>query len=306
MKEFIINPKNYQTEYIGHLNECFNGWGGQKEYDWVFNRKIGNHSSDLMLIQNEQDGVIAGSGISYRKLCDNKTTIEIGIMTGSWTLPAARKKGCFSKIINKSKELCSEKGVPFLTAFVTSTNPSSRRLESAGSYMLPSYHLFSPEKPFQKKRIEGTAIEVIQDKRGNSHDIYDRFQKNQKHFLSFAYTPGEFFTQYINRIQETTILKVNNDFAILEDGKEEIKILLLTCGNVMDFEVNIMAVTNWCLENRSKKAFFYTTRKELADVCENLSFHNLPGYFTILSSDDKNVPTEANFNSLLIHMADKM
>lgn len=306
MEEFIINPENYQATYITNLNECFIGWGGQKEYDWVFNRQIGRHSSDILLVQNEQDGVIAGSGISYRRLSDGNTGLDIGIMTGSWTLPAARKKGCFSKIIQKSKELCRQKGVPFLTAFVTSKNPSSRRLESAGSYMLASYHLFSPEQSFELDKDLNTITEVIQDKRANSLAVYERFQKTQKQFLSFEYTEDEFNSQYINRIKDTTILKVNEDFAVLEDGNEEIKILLLTSDDVLNFEVNIMAITNWCLKNRSKKAFFYTTRRELADVCQNLGFQNLPGYFTILGSDDQKDPGEINFDSLNIHMADKM
>lgn len=306
MENFIINPKDYQTEYIKNLNECFNGWGGEREYEWGLNRKIGEHSSDILLIENEQDGVIAGSAVSYRKLAGKDRAFDIGIMTGSWTLPAARKKGCFTKMINCSKDLCSQKNVPFLTAFVTETNASCRRLQSEGSFMFPTYHLFSPEEAFPDKDLP--QPEVLNKKESNdlTGTIFKTVQKRQADFLNFSYTEEEFSYQYINRIKQTTILKINNDFAILEDGLNEVKILLLTYENNDVFKTNMKAVTNWCIENRARKTFFFTTRRILLDSCEEIGFNNLPGYFTILDSLNKNVVYEELFESLNINMADKM
>lgn len=225
-------------------------------------------------------------------------------MTGSWTLPAARKKGCFTKMINCSKDLCSEKNVPFLTAFVTETNASCRRLQSEGSFMFPTYHLFSPEEAFPDKDLP--QPEVLNENEDLINTIYKTVQRRQSDYLNFSYTLEEFSSQYIYRIKETTIVKINNDFAILEDGVNEVKILLLTYENNDVFKTNIKAVTNWSLENRARKAFFFATRRILLDSCEEIGFKNLPGYFTVLDSLNKNVVYEELLDSLNINMADKM
>lgn len=304
MEKFIINPENYKSEYIKNLNKCFDGWGGDREYDWVFKRKIGKHSSDILLIQNKEDGVIAGSGISYRKLSSKSNSIDIGIMTGSWTLPTARKKGCFTKIIECSKDLCGKKEVPFLTAFVTESNPSCRRLEAHGSYMFPTYHLFSPEVPFEGNGLSGA--EVVETNEEIYQEIYNTAQERQAGLLNFSYTFEEFVGQYLERIKKTTVLKINEDFAILEDGVNEVKVLLLTYSGEESLRNNIKAVTNWCLRKRTLKAFFFTTRKEFLEIGESLGFTIAPGYFTILSALDKEVACDEVFDSLNINMADKM
>ncbi|MCY2686973.1 hypothetical protein [Salinimicrobium sp. TH3] len=304
MEKFVINPENYRSEYIKNLNECFNGWGGDREYDWVFERKVGEHSADILLIRNDEDGVIAGSGVSYRKLEGKGVSVEIGIMTGSWTLPAARKKGCFTKMIHCSKDLCHNKDVPFLTAFVTETNPSSRRLETEGSYMFPSFHLFSPEVVFKDKGL--SQAKLRSSGKDTYRHIYEIMQKRQSDFMNFSYTFEEFVGQYLERIKETTILQLDEDFAILENGVNEVKVLLLTYSNKESLRKNIKTVTNWCLENRSLKAFFFTTREEFHQVGRELNFIISPGYFTILSSSNGEVMDDSLFNTLNINMADKM
>ena len=110
MESIIINPENYKDEYIKYLNQCFNNCCNNKKYDWVFNRTIGDKSSDIILIKDEDNEVIAGSGIIYRKLeSQNGCVIDIANMTDSWTLPKARGKGCFSKIIEISREISSKR-----------------------------------------------------------------------------------------------------------------------------------------------------------------------------------------------------
>lgn len=304
MEKITINPEDYKEDYIENLNACFNGWGGEKEYEWGFNRKSGELNSDIMLIENDEDGVIAGSAVSYRKLSGKTASFDIGIMTGSWTLPAARKKGCFTKMIHCSKDLCEEKNVPFLTAFVTAVNPSSRRLETEGSYMLPTWHLFSPEVLFEEEG--GIKAEILNHNEKVYHTIYDTIQERQSEFLNFNYKFEEFVGQYLERIKKTTVLRILDDFAILEYGVNEVKVLLITYSDKESLKSNIQAVTNWCLTNRSSKAFFFSTRSEFKEVCENLDFQIAPGYFTILRSSDEKIDYKKRFEDLNINMADKM
>ncbi len=81
MERIIINPENYEDIYIYNLNQCFNSWGGRQEYNWVFNRVVGENQSDIIVIKDKHDDVIAGSGITYRKLIiDDHHVTDIGIM----------------------------------------------------------------------------------------------------------------------------------------------------------------------------------------------------------------------------------
>lgn len=304
MEKFRINPINYKADYIANLNKCFGNWGGEEEYKWGLERKVGPNFTDVLLIENEEDGVIAGSAVSYRTLSRDNISIDIGIMTGSWTLPAARRKGCFTKMIHCSKDLCQEKNVPFLTAFVTETNASSRRLESEGSYMFPTYHLFSPEND-----VPGEGVSLPQEVEQNEEveeKIFDRFQQTQKGLLNFSYSFREFRSQYLNRVKKSYILRYGNEYAVLEDGNNEVKVLLLTHENLDIFKDFQQAISKWCHKNRGRRSFFFTTRKELANISEELGFENLPGYFTILSTGDENINYREKFRNLNINMADKM
>ena len=111
--KIIINPKEYSDQYLFNLNKCFNCWGDKNNYDWVFNRDLDEYQSDIILINNENNQPLAGSAITYRKIV-NDAGIEqqIGIMTGSWTLPEARGKGCFTKMIEVSKKAAYITPVP--------------------------------------------------------------------------------------------------------------------------------------------------------------------------------------------------
>lgn len=306
MENITINPENYRSEYIKYLNECFNGWGQEKEYDWAFNRTVGDKSADIMLIHNEEGDVIAGSAVTYRKLHKpSGGAMDIGIMTGSWTLPKARGKGCFSKIISLSQELAHKKNVPYLTAFVTESNASYRRLASTGSMLVPNSNLFSPEQPYAD--ADSMAIEVLQEEDKVINAIYSRFIELQQDSLSFAYTHEEFYQQYVNRPKKVGILKIDNDYALIEETYNAIKVLLLTHEDIGSFESNIKSLTNWAIENRSKKLLLFSTQREIIEACGKLGFESMKGYYTILNTAaDAGAEVDTQLMQVNIHSGDKM
>jgi len=303
MENILINPKDYEDKYIYYLNLCFTNWGTDKDYNWVFNRTVGDKSSDIIIIRNEDNDVIAGSGISYRKLkTENNNTIDIGIMTGSWTLPKARGKGCFSKMIAISKDICNQKGVPFLTAFVMESNPSFRRLSDAGSLLIPTCHFFSKEVSYP----DTGNISVVKEKSQIKSEIYYKFKKSQNDYLNFHYTTEEFFQQYINRIKNIELLKIGNDYAIIEETESIIKVLFTTYDSLSSFENNIKSIANWGLQNKSKKLFIFSTKEDITEVLKNLEFENLSGYYTVLSTSKDSVINKDMFNLININLGDKM
>ena len=303
MEKIIINPEDYQQEYIRYINECFNGWGQDREYIWAFDRRVGDKNADIMIIENEEGEVIAGSAVTYRKLRTPKgNTIDIAIMTGSWTLPKARGKGCFSKIISLSQGLAAKKEVPYLTAFVTESNASFRRLRDAGSILLPSSLLFSPEETFAG--VNTPEVQVLQESEEVVSDIYSRFRNSHQATLSYDYTPDEFYQQYIHRPKKVEILKIGKEYAVVEETHNVIRPLLLTYESVEQFTHMVKSLTNWALENRSKKLLLFSTRTDLKEACEKLGFEVMQGYFTILPTADDIDPEE--LMQLNINMGDKM
>ena len=303
MDQIIINPKDYVDEYINNLNQCFKNWGGLKEYDWVFNRIVGDKNADIIVINDENNEAIAGSGVSYRKLKGTgQAEFYIGIMTGSWTLPNARGKGCFSKMIQVSKEICHKNNVPFLTAFVMESNPSYRRLKDAGSFLVPTFHYFSQELVYPSK---DEAVLV----NGDEHlytEIYTKFKKQGVDYLYFDYTDEEFMQQFINRNKKLEVLKINNDYALIEETDNLIRLHLVTYDNLDAFESNIKAIANWGLTNRTKKLFGFSSKEGIFEVLNKLKFESLPGFLTVLSSNPDTTPNYDAFKAININMGDKM
>lgn len=302
--ETIINPKNYQEQYIENLNHCFSDWGGQNEYHWTFQRKAGNFESDIIIIKDDEGDVIAGSGVTYRKLrTQDHVEIDIGIMTGSWTLPKARGKGCFSKIINISKELCAQKNVPFLTAFVMENNPSFRRLKDAGSILIPTSHFISKETIYPSEN----QVSETKWKPQYQKELYYKFKNNKSHYLAFDYSVNEFLQQYINRIKNTSLLQIaNNDLAIIEEARDIIKVLFFTHEDVDSYINNVRSLANWGLKTRSKRLLLFSTKKEISNALDNLGFQKSPGYFTVLNTQDNPDIHEEYFDKININAGDKM
>ena len=93
MFEVIYNPKGIESTYIAYLNVCFPTWGDQTTYKWCFDRQVGDMKADRIIIK-KNGKIISGSGITYRKVLFSGSVINVGIMTGSWTLPDAFRCGC--------------------------------------------------------------------------------------------------------------------------------------------------------------------------------------------------------------------
>jgi hypothetical protein len=305
MEKIVINPESFQSQYIRYINECFSHWGQDKEYDWAFNRRVGEHTADIMIIRNEEDEVIAGSAVTYRKLeKPDGSHIDIGIMTGSWTLPKARGRGCFSKIIQLSKELAGQRGVPYLTAFVTESNASFRRLRGAGSVLLPTSFLFSPKEPYADQDASEITVPDVENEL--VADIFEKFSQSQKDFICYDYTLEEFRQQYIDRPNGSEIIRLGDNFAIVEETHNVVRVLLITYNNLAQFEKAVKQLTNWGLKNRSKKLLLFSTQQGLIERCKSIGFEDMQGYFTILGTSEEAEKQVEELMQLNINMGDKM
>lgn len=285
MLKIEINPSHLKAEILKNLNLCFPNWGSNIQYHWYFERSVTELKPDIIIFRNESDEIIAGSAISYRqiKLSDHKI-YQIGIMTGSWTLPAARGMGCFTEMINTSKVICKEKNVDFLTAFVTEDNPSYRRLHSAGSYCL-SIMNYSYQNDNQIDIVSGVEELDL----NNYSNLKEIVENHYHHNFGFNYSFESFEKQYIKRLSPVKVFKYKNQLYVVENAN--ITKLLFT--SEVD-KVHVLDMIKWLNQTFKTKVWFFCSNPNFYDY---FSEELLPkaGFFTILPTNDLH-KTDALFN----------
>jgi GNAT superfamily N-acetyltransferase len=213
MHEVTLNDESSATTYLDGLNRCFPGWGDRQRFDWVFSRSCGSHPPDRFLVTDEVGEVLAGTGTSYRKLAlASAAVVDVGIMTGSWTLPAARGRGIFATLIEESRRRCQELGCALLLAYVTHDNPSRRALERAGSAMFPTWYLHGA--PADLAPVAEPA-EPVSLPAGYATDRDARLAG----FTRVVYPSApDFEGQFIERPDPVSVVGADDGVAILEDG----------------------------------------------------------------------------------------
>jgi GNAT superfamily N-acetyltransferase len=192
------------SRYLAALNQCFDGWGGQPEFGWYFERPFEGRIADRFVLADDEEW-IAGSAVTWRRVKGAQGSHPVGIMTGSWTLPAARGKGCFARIIELSLERCAERGAAWLLAFVTEENKSRSVLEKAGSTMVPTAYIWSEEGASAEGRA--ALLREAEADSGLVDALWRRHEALRGSGLHFAYDSAEAWrAQFIDRTNPTLIL----------------------------------------------------------------------------------------------------
>ena len=278
--EFKFNKSPNQKEYLASLNECFSNWGDETTFSWVFRKPDYIAEPDLFEIRDEDQNLLAGSALTYRKVkMPNGESFAMGTMTGSWTLPLSRGKGCFTEMIRYSKQLVESHHFDFLTAFVTQQNASFRRLEAEGSFLVPTNYIISKidveqiEKEFEHK------FDLLDVTPENIAKVYLQRQQILNEVMHYEYSLADFTTQFINRANASIlILQRNNDYVILEKTITIFRILFST-----NYSLSFISdLLNWALAQQ-KNLFFLTTNVD-HDFKNDDRFNLILGYFTVLNA----------------------
>jgi hypothetical protein len=285
MIDVLINPPDIKSLYIDCINRCFEDWGGVEYYNWCFNRQVGTYKPDIMILKNNGD-ILAGSGVSYRKvLTANNSLIIVGIMTGSWTLPIARGQGCFTRIIEESRLLTSEKGGIFLLAFVTEDNASFRRLKNAGSSLYPTNYLFSTEKtPIPKSDYSTSTVTDIDN---IIKLILKRLKKDQRGTTHFVYDRELWKSQFVKRPGLLEFLTINDtNYALIEKKGINDRLLFLSLEKQEFFDECIKALLQHTLHEK-RKLFLFSTSDFWKDTCIKMDLGFSQGFLTTLIANEK-------------------
>ena len=140
--DFMLNPPGVEEAYLEALQRNFNGWGGATEFNWWFKRPVGGPIADLLVLTTGGDTLVAGTAITYRHLRFPGNRRElVGLLTGAWTAPQYRERGCFSDLIERARRVAGERGAALLLAFCSDRQPARGPLSKASSMESGAWHV---------------------------------------------------------------------------------------------------------------------------------------------------------------------
>jgi hypothetical protein len=278
-----INPPGIDSAYLRCLNTCFPGWGDAQMAQWAFRRALAPDPLPDLMVLREGDELLAGSAVSYRSVVlPNGSTVRAGIMTGSWTLPAARGRGCFTRVIEESVAVTQERLGALLLAFVTEDNPSCRQLLKAGAATFPTLYLFTDLDGSTQKAEPGLAVTGEDDLRGAvAH--WTKFREGK---CRFSYSNlGDWKGQFLERQGHVDVVRdTSGAFAILERTSTTDRIQAWWAPTQASALQLFQSLRGHALSN-GRKLFSFSTDAAFTAQSEAMGFKRKPGYLTVMVTD---------------------
>lgn len=286
MMSIHINPQGMDDDYLAGLNASFQPWGDARAFQWYFRRETAYRPPDLIVIK-EEGRPIAGSALTYRRLAlPEESLVDVAIMTGSWTLPEARGRGCFTQIIETSHELATMRNSVPLLAFVTEENRSCRLLARAGATLIPSAYCVSDQQDLHRYGSAG-AVPVAKDA-CTIHEVWQRMSLSYRHHVRFSYpSTREVEAQFVDRPGPTEILRDDaGNMAIIERKVDtDIVQVLLPTGSDEGSIAGAVAAVLRRAEAGGRRVFLYATHAAVMQACRDLGCGSKRGYIAVLMAD---------------------
>ena len=270
--------------YLESLNLCFPGWGGREMFDWCFSRESAGLRPDLMMLHDDASRVVAGTANSYRRVgLPNGQTMVVGIMTGSWTLPEARGRGAFTRLIEESRELAASRQAGLLLAFYARANGSARPLQAAGAALIPSWYCRSSAE----RRIDtsgDSSVDDIDACRNDYQDVADA--------VRLIYSADEWRDQFL--LRPNGVMRVRSESrrwsALVERTPDFDRVLSLTVAGSSTPEAGAWADVIVALDARAaaagRRVFCYTTQPAQASALRERGFEIIDGYMSVLIANE--------------------
>ena len=272
-----VNPRDLEDEYVSGLNRSFGHWGDRRTYEWAFEREVGARAADLMVLRDGGQ-IVAGSAVSYRQVRSGEEAFLTGVMTGSWTLPQARGKGAFSRVIDESRRLLAARGGTALIAFVTHDNASRRRLVAAGCLEVPTWYVVSNSatpRPASALAVEPSTVTVDELFRA-----YRRWQSAGPGAYVVYPSVEVWSSQYLERPLPVERLAVAGCHCLVERAASSDRALWIA-GR--DPAAAVAALLARAIETE-RQLFFFTAQARLARTGIDLGMVAKPGSITVLDA----------------------
>lgn len=257
--------------WLAALNACFPGWGGAERFDWCFRRVVSGRVPEALFL--EEDGrLLAGAGVTYRtlELADGRR-VAVAIMTGAWTLPEARGRGAFTRLVAATCEAGAARGATLYLGFVTESNVSCRRLAALGATMLPSVYARSAAAAGPAASLEDL---------GEPHAVNFLAKPGR---ARFTYEADEWRGQFVGRPGVVHAVGVRGAFAALVEEAADMRILALAAAPGEEAAAYAALARHAALSGRA--AFAFATQAGAARALADAGFSvTTRGFVAILPS----------------------
>lgn len=192
------------------LNRAFGGGWNESLYRWYLTRPFNGRNPDRIVISDEGQP-LAGSVVNYRQLeTEDGRVRDVGIATGSWTLPEARGRGLFTQMMQASVARAGERGCQYLLAFVTEDNASRSALERCGAAMIPATYLLADGDAVVAD--SNVAIDIVDVSAKTLHDA-----ARPGNAVRFHYASAESWaSQHLERPLPVEVCRLHGEYAIVE------------------------------------------------------------------------------------------
>lgn len=279
-----LNPPDAREQHLAGLQRCFPGWGDHETYRWAFERRVGGPAADVLLVESDR-GVVAGTGVTYRQLrLPTDRTVLAAVMTGSWTLPEARGRGCFTLLVDEARRTAADRRAGLLLAFVTTDNASARRLVAAGAATFPTWYCSVEAVPGDAiggwatpdaEPVVPIALPTLAEREARGH-------------TRVAYpTSTDWAGQFADR-PDCDVLRLagrsGDGFAVVQHGDRSDRVQLLIHGE-RDERRRWLRSLRAVAARDARQLFLFTSRRELAEDCAAVGMATRDGWLTGMVAD---------------------
>jgi GNAT superfamily N-acetyltransferase len=143
----LVNPEDREAE-VGpeFLTRCFAARWTEAMYRWYLQRPFAGELPDRLIL-TEGGRAVAACGVVYRQLRTQDGEVHrVGIALTAATLPSARGRGCYARVLRAAAERSAARGCAALLGFVTADNTSGRGLARLGATAIPSAYIVSRDR----------------------------------------------------------------------------------------------------------------------------------------------------------------
>lgn len=153
----LVNPDDLETEAgPAFLTRCFATRWTEAMYRWYLQRSFAGESPDRLIL-TESGRALAACGVVYRQLRTQDGEVHrVGVALAAATLPSARGRGYYARVLQAAVERSAARGCAALVAFATAGNTSGRGFTRLGATTMPSAYLVS------RDRAPGPQTDVLQ------------------------------------------------------------------------------------------------------------------------------------------------
>ncbi|MBW3571383.1 MAG: GNAT family N-acetyltransferase [Gemmatimonadetes bacterium] len=279
--EIELNPPGAEAEFVEKLNLCFDHWGDARTFDWCFRRPAAP-AGDLLVARGDH-GLVSGAAVTYRTvvLPDGRQLFS-GIAMAAWTLPEARGKGVFGRLLAGCVRQAARRGAPVTLSWHTADNVSTRGVQRVGAGMFPTSYAFSgPDTPVP---AAGLAVSAVAGEAGWER-VRSALEASRVGYTRIGYSPAEWRAQFVDRPLGSELVAVGEvGWAVVERAGEWDRVQALVADTDAGLDACLAALLRRAALS-GRRLFVFSSLPSWARRFSRLGLQARPGFLSVMLGD---------------------